>query len=437
MNIQCWLSLIPLQSFAHILEKGMVTVVSIQHIFLVMFYCPYIFLNCNSHQFNLYHTKHHLNKLSRDCLYYFIVEHETVPQFIPYCTGSSSDGIQSTKSVQNHQSFTFEDLRKLNVSSYQLYTWSAPIDLIEHYQIYLDKHSLVDNLVFYNCTYPWFGTYCEYSFDRNRSDLYFADQIQLSFLEKTLRGNYIPANLPCYTHLICDRSGDHGQIAGACLDWREVCDGKINCLNNQNDEEHCWQLEINECDPQTEFRCHNGMCIPLSFLNDDIHNPDCLDRSDEYDHKLNVKMDSDGISKLIVFRCHTNPAFKCEEHRQRPQKSSKTHFDTTLECGDGVATNVFPTACENGRDKLLLIAMITAANVSDQCRIAFECVTGFYIQYTFDNSKTFTICHLGDNSKYVPIVQQSCPSLIELGPMIYGVVRLVYSNNVSKVSEKK
>ena len=32
--------------------------------------------------------------------------------------------------------FTFEELRTMNVSSAELYSWSAPIDLVEQYQIY-------------------------------------------------------------------------------------------------------------------------------------------------------------------------------------------------------------------------------------------------------------------------------------------------------------
>jgi hypothetical protein len=87
----------------------------------------------------------------------------------------------------------------------------------------------------------------------------------------------------CYRNLQCDRTGNLGQTPNACLDWREICDGKVDCVNDGYDEEHCWQLEINECDNQTEFRCHIRLCIPPIFLNDDRNNPDCLDQSDEPD----------------------------------------------------------------------------------------------------------------------------------------------------------
>ncbi|CAF4052595.1 unnamed protein product [Rotaria sordida] len=46
----------------------------------------------------------------------------------------------------------------------------------------------------------------------------------------------------CYMHLSCN----HGPTP-ICLDWREVCDGQMDCINSKIDEENCWQLEINEC----------------------------------------------------------------------------------------------------------------------------------------------------------------------------------------------
>ena len=416
----------------------MVAVLSVQYVFQTIFYCLYIVSNCNSHPFNLYHTKHRLNELSRDCLYYSIFEDVTVPQFIQYCIRSSVDEIKSTKSPHYDQSFTFEELHKKNISSYQLYTWSAPIDLIEYYQIYLDKNLLINDFIFYNCTYPWFGTHCEYSFGTNRSDLSFAQQVQVSFAEKGVTKNYIPENLPCYTHLICDRTGDRGRLAGACLDWREVCDGRINCLNSENDEEHCWQLEINECDPQTEFRCHNGLCIPLSFRNDDIHNPDCLDRSDEYVYERSPGSDELDIFRWIPSTCHINPAFKCEEHKRRMSQRHRIFIADMTECGDGLSVDKSIGYCENGREKLLMKAMVAGANVSDQCRLAFECVMGYYMIFSTCNydSEYYGDCAF-DNNKYVMIVKQDCPPLIELAPIIYGVVRFVYSNNVSKVSENE
>ncbi|UJR19802.1 hypothetical protein I4U23_022935 [Adineta vaga] len=79
----------------------------------------------------------------------------------------------------------------------------------------------------------------------------------------------------CYIHLKCNR-----KYAPVCLNWSEICDGRIYCLDGDFDERHCWQLEVNEC-KQNEHQCSNGLCIPKEFSNDDSHNPDCLDGTDE------------------------------------------------------------------------------------------------------------------------------------------------------------
>ena len=46
---------------------------------------------------------------------------------------------------------------------------------------------------------------------------------------------YRPISLTCYTHLKCD----HG-YSPACLDWSDICDGKVDCPDEEFDEEHCW-----------------------------------------------------------------------------------------------------------------------------------------------------------------------------------------------------
>jgi hypothetical protein len=59
-----------------------------------------------------------------------------------------------------------------------------------------------------------------------------------------------------------------------------VCDGDIDCWNGGIDEQHCIQLEMNECQ-DNEYRCRNGQCIPNDFLQDNYFTPDCLDTTDE------------------------------------------------------------------------------------------------------------------------------------------------------------
>jgi hypothetical protein len=87
-----------------------------------------------------------------------------------------------------------------------------------------------------------------------------------------------PSNLNCYEHLNCMRA----QFPW-CLNWREICDGKVDCWPDPLDEQYCDKLEQNECGPN-EYRCRNGQCIPKNFLLDNKYGPDCLDMTDENLH---------------------------------------------------------------------------------------------------------------------------------------------------------
>ena len=83
------------------------------------------------------------------------------------------------------------------------------------------------------------------------------------------------SSITCYTHLNCTRN-----YISWCLDWREICDGKVDCWPIPVDEQNCEILEENECE-SNEYRCFNGQCIPETFLLDYQYSPDCLDRTDE------------------------------------------------------------------------------------------------------------------------------------------------------------
>ncbi|CAF5087246.1 unnamed protein product, partial [Rotaria sp. Silwood1] len=136
----------------------------------------------------------------------------------------------------------------------------------------------------------------------------------------------------CYTHLQCHR----GPLP-ACLDWREICDGKVDCFDGGQDEQNCWQLEMNECDNNNQYRCHNGaQCIPNTFYNDNKYNPDCLDGSDEDYSELENRFSS----------CHQDPTFRCEEH-MCPRSD-------LFSCGDGNCVPImipnYGDDCRNFRD---------------------------------------------------------------------------------------
>ncbi len=59
--------------------------------------------------------------------------------------------------------YIFIELSKLNVTREQLYLWSAPMDIIEDYQFYLNELPILNQKLFYNCTLPRFDLLCQYS----------------------------------------------------------------------------------------------------------------------------------------------------------------------------------------------------------------------------------------------------------------------------------
>ena len=129
-------------------------------------------------------------------------------QIISYCLSESPT---EWKIEENHcdPKFTFAQLHQQHVTSEQLYRWSAPIDLIERYQLYLDQSSLMSSQLFYNCTWPRFGPLCQYSLEINATDRSSLNEIIYEFYNQ----EYAPTTLTCYEHLGCD----HGSTS-ICLD---------------------------------------------------------------------------------------------------------------------------------------------------------------------------------------------------------------------------
>ncbi len=87
--------------------------------------------------------------------------------------------------------------------------------------------------------------------------------------------DYLSPSEVCYVHLNCT----HNNYLW-CLDWREICDGKVDCWPEPVDEQQCYELERNECD-EDQYRCRNGQCIPQEYIMDNPYAPDCIDTTDE------------------------------------------------------------------------------------------------------------------------------------------------------------
>jgi hypothetical protein len=223
-------------------------------------------------------------------------------------------------------------------------------------------------------------------------------------------------NLTCYIHLKCNRGP-----SPICLDWREICDGQIDCYDDGIDEKNCFQLEMNQCE-ENEFQCHNGMCIPKSFFADSLFSFDCLDGSDYNAVEIVYPSLHNNYDQ-----CFQDPAFRCEE------LSAFTTY-SYLFCGDGQVCFLYSkSCCKNGRDKFLneiLQSYNENKHLSYQCWLVLYCaINGLNNGIT--NCSSFCIAK---NKICTFDIQNRCPSPYVIFPqklILYGHVRHMYLTNIT------
>lgn len=361
-----------------------------------------------------------IDQIEFDCLHYYVRDfirvkipiNHIVHQTIAYCIRplSLSDLEPSFSAMSgNGQLISFDALKHLNVTSEQLYKdWFVSIDVAETYELFLHKMS-VSKDYFYNCSSSYFGDRCQYQFNYVNDSEPFSQIVESVFSRKDplkdrdSKNPLLISNLTCYVHLNCDRGPPP-----SCLDWREICDGKIDCLNEKIDEKNCFEIELTSCDG---YRCHIGQCIPEKFFRDDPVNPDCLDRLDE------------PTSEDQTRTCVTYPGFRCEE-----SKSSHPSYET---CGDGSDESMKINlkgyyTCENSRSILLRNALVfeRPTNISETCWLNMWCPHHFSLAI-FD-SHWIKQC---ENKSYWFIdYKQRCPIMFffPARPIFFGHVRFAY-----------
>ncbi|CAF1160701.1 unnamed protein product [Rotaria sordida] len=293
----------------------------------------------------------------------------------------------------SHQNLTFDELHRLNVTSYEVLLWSSSIDLAERYQYYINQptKSIRLNEKFFNCTPPWFGSHCQYSFEVVSN---FAET-RLNVQGKSHMTDAI-THRTCYILLECDRSG-----ASMCLDWREICDGRLDSFNDGIDESQCFELEINECN-ENEYRCHNGLCIPKQFWNDEFDEAECLDKSD----LLNIPDCPDIYLQLYIF--------SCAEYACRPDEGQ-------FPCGDGQCVENFGK-CHNGRHLLLTESLSVQGNLPYGCWIAMVCLSKITDQVDE------VLCEQFVNLSQILPRLETCKYPIQFPtiPVLLGHVRFLY-----------
>lgn len=122
-----------------------------------------------------------------------------------------------------------QNIAKENVTVDQLLAFSAPIDLVERYQIYLDNPTKeADREIYYKCSSSYFGQFYQYRT--------FSDIVKTTFKDKPV-ATHRTMQTTCYTHLRCKRRLE----SSICLDWREICDGNPDCEDGL-DERDCFLL---------------------------------------------------------------------------------------------------------------------------------------------------------------------------------------------------
>ncbi|CAF0917709.1 unnamed protein product, partial [Rotaria sordida] len=335
-----------------------------------------------------------------DCLYVpaSIEKENNIHQIISYCLTewSSKWNIEENNLDQK---FTFNQLYKQNITSQQLYLWSAPMDVVERYQFYLNHISISNQSFFmttqwfYNCTLPRFGPLCQYSLDNYISHYSTLYEIIYDFYQH----EYNPINLTCYTHLKCNRGS-----SSICLDWTEICDGIIDCQDG-TDEEFCWQLQFNECEAN-EFQCTNGQCISKIFLHDGGNTFECLDRTDEIWKDMTWK-------NPLAFTFRNEPTFASEDITC-PKRYILDNMKWT-------------SSCLFERNKILekLLFNDTPNRVSDDCWMAAKCQLRI-----LDRSDPRCLIHCS-NRICTEIINQSCPDMLRMpaGTIAFGHIFFIYT----------
>ena len=331
-----------------------------------------------------------------DCLYASVSIQQLNPsvQITSYCM-SESTPISTVQNYHTNQQFTFAELYKEQITTKQLYFWSAPMDVLERYQLFLNQIpiSLQTSMalqLFYNCTLPRFGSFCQYEYIYSKSNyLLLNAMIHDDYSFKRL---YESNTVICYTGLECNRDPQ-----SFCLQWSEICDGKIDCLKNGMDEDYCWKLEINECE-ENEYRCTNGQCIPFGFFRDDHLIPDCRDGSDEI---------VQNNYKRSYYR-NVEQTFHWEDIVFRPDNATTPASLTT--------------SCLAEQSFLLLKAQFlrTDNSIDETCSTTFKCLTNIIFE---DDPE----------EKHKHTTKQICPN----SSILFDHLAFVYVKNNSILIDKQ
>ena len=383
-------------------------------VFLVYVILLYLCQQPSFEHLNMYDRDQVDGHLDYDCLSYTVLDDihpfDKAPlphhQSIRYCFRPSDEWTDDEEKHTDFATITFKQLQMMHVTAEYLLAWSIPMDLVEHYAAHLQNDvPIPDGPSFvFNCTTRWFGPRCQYTFD---SGAPFSAIIKSAFQNRSVsQEDLVHLSTTCYVHLSCKHDGSDF----TCLDWREVCDGKVDCIDGGNDEKHCFELEINECD-ENEYRCQNGLCVAHEFFRDDDASPECLDRTDEEDLRH-------------YELCVSDPSFRCEEHTCKISENSKADFA----CGDGQCLHS-TSLCVNRRNTPIL-NVDSYAERKELCWIVMACLTRFINDQTKPLHEKW--CGNLTTATNQRIIREQCPPLFAfpINWIVLGHVRFFYTNSI-------
>jgi hypothetical protein len=304
----------------------------------------------------------------------------------------------------------------MNVTSQQLLDWFSPIDIVDDYASYLLMETINDNnkQIYCNCSNNLsFGKYCQYRFTIGNEISTFHEIVDLTLMTNALDINDLymmneKDSTTCYVLFNCTT------YTGLCLDWREIADGLVHCTNGA-DEENFVSMELNDCDPEKEYRCRNGLCIPRSFIHDRTF--DCPDWYDET-NRLKLNEGTSGIrpcySAATVAECEEYNIglgfFSCGDGQIVPM-----HFNTYATCSNlryvFMLKNIFQLYFKEIRHDPCYLAMLCVSNVL----CLFEHCPNGLEQYCQELLVTYD--------------ERECPQqfFYPPGPFVFPFVRLLYT----------
>ncbi len=320
-----------------------------------------------------------------------------------------NDSLIIREPICNGILWSMADLKRNNVTTDMLFEWHHPHDNVERYGRFLQKSSEDNNFILEgeticNCSSNHFGADCLYERVKGST---IAEVLSEQLSRPTERQMEIIA---CYV------DGIHCNAGLLCLEWRQICDGIMQCEDGI-DETNCHLLEFHRCAPN-EFQCHNGMCIPEEFLFDGMI--DCMDKSDEQETWFIIN---------IFVPCPTKSKFDCDE-----LLCKKSEFS----CGNGQCihwTNVInhQQPCQNRRD-----AFYRCETLPDEKQFStFDsgiCRIGKPNLNLSTSCETSLLSLLGGSKRKVAFeyLMANCPSLIPFpsSPILTSNLKFFYNKSI-------